>query len=62
LGIFSHVAPADFGRLLGIYVVLFFLAAQLVNLLFFGIRPDGAILIGGALVVAGGLVITFWKP
>ena len=39
-GIFVNVAPADFGRLLGVYVVLFFMVAQLANLLAFGIRPD----------------------
>jgi drug/metabolite transporter superfamily protein YnfA len=60
-GIFVNDAPADFGRLLGVYVVLFFLVAQLANLLFFGIRPDGAIFFGGALIVAGGLVITLWR-
>src|SRR5450631_373968 len=60
-GIFVNVAPADFGRLLGVYVVLFFLVVNLRNLLLFGIRPDGAILFGGALFVAGGLVITLWK-
>ncbi len=60
-GIFVNVAPLDFGRLLGVYVVLFFLIAQLTNLLAFGIRPGAPILAGGALIVAGGLVITLWN-
>ncbi len=47
-GIFVNIAPADFGRLLGVYVVLFFVVAQLVNLLAFGIRPGIPILVGGA--------------
>jgi len=51
-------APAwDFGRLLGIYIVLLFLVAQIVSWLAFGQRPGTALLIGGALIVAGGVVI-----
>jgi len=60
-GIFVNVAPLDFGRLLGIYVVLFFIVAQITNLVAFGIRPGAPILAGGALIVAGGLVITLWN-
>ena len=47
----------DFGRLLGIYIVLLFLVAQIVAWLAFGQRPGAALLIGGALIVAGGVVI-----
>ena len=60
-GIFVNAAPADFGRLLGVYVVLFFVVAQLANLFVFSIRPSVPIVIGGALIAAGGLVITLWK-
>jgi hypothetical protein len=60
-GVFVNTAPADFGRLLGIYVVLFFIVAQLVNLFAFGVRPGMGIIAGGALIIAGGLVITVWK-
>jgi small multidrug resistance family-3 protein len=47
----------DFGRLLGIYIVLLFLVAQIVAWIAFGQRPGTALLIGGALIVAGGVVI-----
>jgi len=60
-GVFVNTAPADFGRLLGIYVVLFFIVAQLVNLLAFGVRPGIGVIAGGALIVAGGAVISVWK-
>jgi drug/metabolite transporter superfamily protein YnfA len=60
-GIFVNIAPADFGRLLGIYVVLFFIVAQVTNLLVFGIRPGAPILTGGTLIVIGGLIITLWN-
>lgn len=60
-GIFVNVAPADFGRLLGVYAVIFFIVAQLVNLFAFGIRPSMPILTGGAFILVGGLIITLWK-
>jgi drug/metabolite transporter superfamily protein YnfA len=60
-GIFVNLAPVDFGRLLGIYVVLFFLIAQVVNLVVFHIQPAAPILVGGAFILIGGLVITLWK-
>ena len=56
-------APAwDFGRSLGVYVALFFVAAQVVDAAVFGRLPTLPIAVGGALIVAGGLTITFWKP
>jgi drug/metabolite transporter superfamily protein YnfA len=56
-----NLPPWDFGRLLGVYVVLFFIVAQAINWLGFGMRPTLPIVIGGALILAGGLVITFWR-
>ena len=53
-------APAwDFGRVLGVYVSLFFLVAQAINWFVFGVAPGLSTLLGGALIVAGGLVMTF---
>ena len=49
--------PWDFGRLLGLYVVFFFAMAQLISWLVFGQLPSRSLLIGGALIVSGGLVI-----
>ena len=60
-GVTVNLPPWDFGRLLGVYVVLFFIVAQLINLLAFGIRPAAPIYLGGLLILAGGLVITFWR-
>ena len=55
-------APAwDFGRLLGIYVTLFFVVAQAINWLVFGMAPSLPVLVGGLLIIAGGLTITFWQ-
>ena len=56
-----NVPQWDFGKLLGVYVVLFFLMAQLLARVRFGLSPTPPIYAGGALIVAGGLVIAFWK-
>jgi drug/metabolite transporter superfamily protein YnfA len=48
----------DFGRLIGFYVVFFFLTAQLISSLVFRQRPDSSILIGGCLIVLGGFIIS----
>ncbi len=51
----------DFGRLLGIYVCFFFLMAQAIAWFGFHQKPTPPIMIGGALIIAGGCVISFWK-
>ena len=51
----------DFGRLLGIYVVFFFVVAQLIGWLVFHQPPAPAVLYGGALIVAGGIVISVFQ-
>lgn len=61
-GITVNLPPWDFGRLLGVYVVLFFLAAQLINFFIFGHGPAASIYVGGGLILTGGLVITLWRP
>jgi small multidrug resistance family-3 protein len=50
----------NFGRLLGVYVVFFFVVAQLISWWAFAQRPTAPILLGGACIVAGGLVISVW--
>ncbi|MBB4198418.1 hypothetical protein CCR94_04250 [Rhodoblastus sphagnicola] len=60
-GVTVNAPPWDFGKLLGVYVSLFFVVAQIVNFVAFAARPDAATLIGGGLIVAGGLVVAFLK-
>ena len=60
-GLSVNLPPWDFGRLLGAYVALFFVVAQVVAKVRFHQSPSTPILVGGSLIVAGGLVITFWK-
>ena len=60
-GVTVNLPPWDFGRLLGVYVSLFFLVAQIINLFAFGTRPSLPIIAGGVLILAGGMLMTFWK-
>jgi hypothetical protein len=53
--------PWDFGRVIGIYVVFFFLIAQAVSWLVFHQRPGLPILVGGGFIVTGGLILTVWN-
>ena len=60
-GLAVNTPPWDFGKLLGVYVVLVFLMAQVVAKVRFQQTPTTPILVGGSLIVAGGAVITLWK-
>lgn len=51
--------PWDFGKLLGVYVVFFFVVAQLISWIFFKQQPSVAVILGGLLIVSGGAVIAF---
>jgi hypothetical protein len=59
--LFLNSSKVDFGKLLGIYVVLFFLVAQIVAKLQFHQSPSKPIYVGGAFVVTGGLIMTLWR-
>lgn len=48
----------DFGRLLGVYVVFFFLVAQAISWLVFNQRPTMPVVVGGVFIVAGGVVMS----
>ncbi len=56
-GLVVNAPDWDFGRLLGLYVVFFFVTAQLMSWLVFHQAPSSATLLGGALIVAGGVVL-----
>jgi len=56
-GCVVNAPPWDFGKLLGIYVVFFFVVAQVISFFAFGQKPSLPVLLGGLLIVSGGLVI-----
>jgi drug/metabolite transporter (DMT)-like permease len=53
--------PWDFGKLLGLYVVFFFLTAQAISWLFFRQVPSFSVVLGGMFIIAGGVIISIAK-
>ena len=56
-----NLAPVDFAAVTGLYLASLVVAFQVANYFFFRTTPTLAVILGGSLVVAGGLVIYFWK-
>ncbi len=61
-GSFLNLAPIEFGRVVGLYIATLFVVWQVINFIAFRTLPTMPILAGGVLVIAGGAIITFWKP
>ena len=59
-GYVVNTPPWNFGRLLGIYVVFFFVIAQLISWTVFHQRPTPPVLYGGAFILIGGVIMTVW--
>jgi hypothetical protein len=60
-GFTVNIPHWDFGKLLGVYVVLFFLVAQVLAKVRFNQAPTTPIYVGGTLIATGGLIIAFWR-
>ncbi len=56
-GLLVNQPALGFGRALGLYIAVFFVVSQVVAFCALGERPSSSLLIGGALIAAGGLVI-----
>jgi hypothetical protein len=61
-GTFLNLAPLEFGQVVGLYIATLFVVWQIINFVAFRALPTLPTVFGGALVLAGGLIITFWKP
>lgn len=60
-GSFLNTAPVEFGRIVGLYIATLFIVWQIINFVVFKTVPGLPVLLGGALVVIGGLIVTFWQ-
>jgi small multidrug resistance family-3 protein len=60
-GLAVNLAPVEFGRVVGLYIATLFIVWQIVNFFAFRSVPAAPILVGGALIVAGGTIVTFWE-
>ena len=61
-GTMLNLAPLPFERVVGLYIATLFLVWQGVTYVSFRTPPSLPILAGGALIVLGGLIVTFWTP
>ena len=59
-GITVNAPGWNFGRLLGVYIAVFFVVSQVIAVCVFREPISPPMLIGGALIVAGGLVLSCW--
>jgi len=57
-----NVSSWDFGRLIGVYIVFFFLLAQVISWVVFHQKPTHALLLGGGFIALGGLIISLASP
>jgi small multidrug resistance family-3 protein len=60
-GFSVNLAPLYFGQLAGLYIATLFVVWQIINFIAFRAAPSLPILIGGVLIIAGGLIVSFWK-
>ena len=56
-----NLAPVDFAGVTGLYIATLVVSFQVANFLFFHTSPTPPVTAGSSLIVAGGLIIYFWK-
>lgn len=56
-----NLAPVEFAQVTGIYIAMLFVMFQITNYVFFRTLPTMPIVVGGALIVAGGFVVGLWR-
>lgn len=59
-GFLLNIAPVEFGRIVGLYIATLFVVWQVTNFMAFRALPGLPVLVGGTLIVAGGLIVTYW--
>ncbi len=60
-GFSLNLAPIEFGQVVGLYIATLFIVWQVINFLAFQTLPSVPSIVGGAFIVVGGMIITFWK-
>ena len=56
-----NLAPLEFREVVGLYIATLFIVWQIVNFVFFRTTLTAPVLMGGALIVVGGSIVSFWK-
>ena len=60
-GLCVNLPKWDFGRLMGVYIAVFFVVSQIVAVVAFRERLQPPAFVGGALIIAGGVVMSVWR-
>jgi hypothetical protein len=60
-GTLLNVAPLEFSQVVGFYIATLFAIWQVVSYFSFDTLPTLPFLAGAALIVIGGLIVSFWK-
>ena len=60
-GLTLNLAPLPFHKIVGIYIATLFVVWQAISYATFRSIPDMPILVGGALIICGGLIVAFWR-
>lgn len=61
-GFMLNLAPVKFGEIVGLYIATLFIVWQITNFIAFKTLPTLPVIVGGLLIIAGGAIVTFWKP
>ena len=61
-GLSLNLAPVEFKEVVGLYIATLFIVWQIGNYIAFKSVPGLPVIIGGVLIIAGGMIVTFWKP
>lgn len=56
-----NLAPVEFATVTGMYLAVLFVVFQIANFVFFRVLPTPAILLGGAFIVTGGLIVSLGR-
>jgi small multidrug resistance family-3 protein len=56
-GVIVNQGKLDFGRLMGVYIAVFFVVSQIIAFAIFRQVPGRATMLGGAFIVVGGIVL-----
>jgi hypothetical protein len=60
-GLCLNLAPIAFEKVVGVYIAVLFVVWQVIGFIAFRTVPTLPTVVGGALIVAGGLVVAFWQ-
>ena len=60
-GVMLNLAPLPFERVVGLYIGTLFVVWQIISFIAFRSVPSLPVLVGGALIVIGGMIVSFWS-